>query len=119
MQHEITHRIHTEDLCQLIRVEHIALGLGHLPVAHQQPGMSEYLLRKRLAQRHQEDRPVDRMEANDILADQMKIRRPVFPVFILRSVGVIPGEGDVVAERVQPDIDHVLRVEVHRDPPGK
>ena len=38
--------------------------------------MSEYLLRQRLAQCHQENRPVDGMEPDDILTDQVQVCWP-------------------------------------------
>ena len=119
MQDKAAYRVHAEKIGKLIRVQDIALGLTHLAVAHQQPRVAENLLRKRLAERHQEDRPVDRMETDDILPDQVQVSRPVPAVFVRGTVRVIAGEGDIVAQRVKPHINHVLRIKVHRDSPGK
>ena len=44
--------IHAEEIHHVIGIQHISLGFAHLAVTLQQPGMSEYLLRKRLAERH-------------------------------------------------------------------
>ena len=80
--------------------------------------MSEYLLRKRLAQRHQEDRPVYRMETDNVLSDQMKIRRPELPVLLAAvSVGVIAETGDIVGQCVQPYIYDMLVIKVYRNSP--
>ncbi len=78
MQHEVAHGVHAKYVDQIIRVDHISLGLTHLALAHKQPRMPEHLLRQRQIQRHQHDRPVDRMEADNVFADQMQIRRPIF-----------------------------------------
>ena len=77
MQNKVSDRIHAEYMDQIIRIEDVALGLGHLAVRLQQPRMSEYLLGKRQIQAHQEGGPVDGMEADDVLADQVKVSRPV------------------------------------------
>ena len=69
MKYKVTDSIYTEEINQFISVKYISFGLTHLAVALQQPRMSEYLLRKRQIQRHEEDRPVDGMETNDILTD--------------------------------------------------
>ena len=128
MQYEIADRIHAEHVNQVIGIDHVAAGLAHLValviallglvLAAQKPRMTEYLLRQRLSQRHQEDGPVDGMEPDDILADQVQIRRPVLLVEVaVIAVHIISQSGCVVAEGVKPHIDHVLRVEIHRDSP--
>ena len=52
MNHEVTNRIHTEESCQIIRIQYVSEGFAHLAVSGEQPGMTEYLLRKRLAECH-------------------------------------------------------------------
>ena len=82
--------------------------------------MAKYLLRKRLPKRHQENRPVDRMETDNILSDQVEIRRPIFLVLLCAvAVTVITDTGDIVCQRIQPYIDHMLIVKIDRDPPLK
>ena len=118
MQHEVTHRIHAEEVHQIIRIHHVSLGLAHLAVALQQPGMAENLLRQRLAQRHQEDGPVDRMEADDILADQMQVGGPQLLILLAAvSVRIITDSGDVVGQSIQPHINHMSVVKIHRNAP--
>ena len=120
MQHEITNRIHAEHIHQIIRIDDISLGFAHLAIALQQPRMSEYLLGQRQIQCHEENRPVDRMETDDVLADQVQICGPVL-LKLLRvvAVTVIADTGDIVGQSIQPYIHHVLRIEVHRNAPGK
>ena len=129
MQHEIPHRIHAEDPNQIIRIDHVTTGLTHLHrsiVIHclfflpgkQQPGMSEDLFRKRNIQRHQHDGPIDRMEPENVLADQMQICRPVFPEqFIMIPINIIAQTCNIVGKGIDPDIDHMIRIKIHRDPP--
>ena len=82
--------------------------------------MPEHLLRQRQAQRHQEDRPVNRMETDDILSDQMKVRGPQLPELLCAvPVRVISDPRDIVGQRVQPHVGHMLRVKVNRAAPLK
>ena len=82
--------------------------------------MSEYLLRQRLAQCHQENRPVDRMEPDDILADQVQVCGPqLLILFGAVAVCIVADTGDVVGQRIQPYIDDMLGIEGHRNPPGE
>ena len=68
------------------------------------------------AGRHQERRPIDRVEAHDVLADHVQIGRPV--ALELRAVGVgKAGRGDVVGQRVDPHIHDVLGIAGHADAP--
>ena len=58
------------------------------------------------------------MEAYNILADQVKICRPVFIKFIRRmTVRVIADARDVVGQGVQPDVNDMLRVKVYGNSP--
>ena len=76
MDHIVPHRVHAEKVDQIVHIDHITLGFAHLAAVHHQPGMAEDLFGQRLPQRHQKDGPVDRVETDDILADQMQVRRP-------------------------------------------
>ncbi len=64
---------------------------------------------------HQHRRPIDRVEPEDVLADRVDVRRP-HPREPLGSVGVA-GRGDVVRQRVEPDVADVLRVPRDRHAP--
>ena len=80
--------------------------------------------RQRLAGREQHGRPVDGVEAQDALADDVhptsaaprasSAGRRASP---LRMRAVIE-RGDVVGQRVDPDVHHLAGVARHRDPPA-
>ena len=57
------------------------------------------------------------MEAGDVLADDVDVRRPPFREE--RLVGAEADPGDVVDEGVEPDVDGVVRVVGERDPPAE
>jgi hypothetical protein len=64
---------------------------------------------------HQEGRPVDRVEADDVLADQVQVGRPE-----LRHLGGFVGiaeAGEVVGQRVDPHVHHVVLAAGHLDAP--
>ena len=120
MEHEVPHRIHTEQLHQIVGVDHIAQALGHLVALHQQPGVTEHLLGQLLAHAHKENGPINGVETNDVLADQMQIRRPeLLILFVVIAIRVIAAEGDIVAQGIQPHIGHMAGVKFHGNAPGK
>ena len=82
--------------------------------------MTEYLLGQRQIKRHQENGPVDGMEADNILSNQVQIRRPV-PVKLLcgLSVTVVADSGNIVGQRIQPYIGYMLGIKAYRNPPAK
>ena len=69
MEQEIAHGVYAKYFYQLIRIKHISPGLAHLALSLQQPGMAENLLGQGQVQRHQENRPINGMEADNVLAD--------------------------------------------------
>ena len=73
-------------------------------------------LRHRDAGRHQERRPIDRVEAHDVLADDVQRRRPVALEHLALVVGKADA-GDVIGQRVDPHIHDVLVVAGHADAP--
>ena len=118
MEYEVTNCVNAEEINQCISVKNVTFGLGHLSIALQQPWMTKYLLRKRNIQSHQEDRPVNGMEADDIFTDQMKICRPVFLVHIIMvAITVITNTCDIVCKCIKPYVCDMLRIEVNRNAP--
>ena len=116
-QQEVADGIGAEFIDEAVRVDDIALGFRHLVAVDDEPAMTVDLLRQRQVEGHEDARPDNRMEADDFLADEMKVCRPVF----LELLGVVK-EADwrqVVRQRVEPDVDDVLRVDGHRDAPVK
>ena len=95
----------------------VAGRLAHPLAAVEHEAVGEDLLRQRQAGAHQHRRPVEAMEARDVLADDVQVGRPP----LLEGGRVIgePGPGQVVGQRVEPDVDAVLLVAGERDAPGR
>ena len=120
MEHEIADGIYPKEVYQLVGIKHISLRFAHLSVSLEQPGMSKYLLRQRKSQSHQENRPVNSMETDDIFSNQMQVCRPVFfKLLCTVSITVIADSGDVVGQRIQPYINHMPGIKVYRNSPFK
>ena len=98
------------------RVYHIPFGLAHFTSVHQKPSMTEDLLRQLHVQCHEHDGPVDGMESQDVLSDEMHIRRPVLLEEVIFFTSVSQS-GDVVGKRINPYIDHMSLIKGHRDAP--
>ena len=58
------------------------------------------------------------MEADDLLADKMHIGRPEVLVIVILIVHEAQGSG-IVKQRIHPDIDHMTRIKIHGNAPGK
>ncbi len=77
MKHKVAHCIYTEELNQLICIDYIVLWI-YSSYHHPEAAMDDRIpVSERQIQRHQEDRPVNRMETNNVFTDQMQICRPV------------------------------------------
>ena len=59
------------------------------------------------------------MEAKNVLADYMRVCRPIFVEQLGAAVGIIAESGDIVRKRVYPDIDDMFVVKVDRNAPFK
>ena len=81
--------------------------------------MHEDRRRQRFARGKKDRGPVDRVEADDPLADHMQPLVALAPPLAksLALVGVVE-RGDVVRERVEPDVDHLAGVARHGDAPA-
>ncbi len=93
---------------ELLRRDAGQVGLAHLLAADHQPAVGGDLLRQRQPVRHQHGRPDDRVEPEDVLADQVDVGRE--GLLELGRVGPVADGGGVVEQRVDPDVDDVLRV---------
>ena len=120
MYAEIPDRIHIENVSEVVRIDHVAFGFAHFAAALKKPRMAEHLLRKRQVEGHQENRPVDRMETDDVLADQVEIRRPeLFKLLRRMAVRIIADARDIVGQGIQPHITYMARGKVDGYAPGK
>jgi len=117
-QHEVAHRVDAVLLGELGRRHHVLQPLRHLLALDRPPAMGEDPARRRDPGGHQEGRPVDRVEAQDVLADHVQIRRPEGAELLALGVR-IAGGGDVVGQRVEPDIHDMRRIARHRDAPAE
>ena len=97
------------------RVEHVAARLAHLLAAHEQEAVDELALGQLVAGAHEHRRPDDGVELEDVLGHQVHRRRPVAGE-VLAGAGVRQRR-EVVDERVDPDVDDLLRVPRHGDAP--
>ena len=115
-QEEIAHLIDAVGVGEGDRIDHIANRLRHFLAAVEQEAVRKNPLRHRDTGRHQERRPVHRVETYDVLADDMQSGRP--PALELVAVGIRKsGGGDVVGQRIDPHIHDVLVVAGHADAP--
>ena len=115
-QQEEAQRVRAVALGQQIRIDDVALGFGHLAAVEQQPAVAEDLLGQRHTHAHEHGRPDDRVEADDLLADEMHVGRPVFFIVVVAVIHEAERRG-IVEQRVDPDIDHVTRIEIDRNAP--
>ena len=65
----------------------------------------------------QQGRPDDGVELEDVLGQQVDVGRPVAPLRVVARPRV-GKRRDVVDERVDPDVDHLLGIPGHGDAPG-
>src|SRR5699024_2496668 len=118
MKDKITNRVHTEYIYKVVCIENVSFGFTHFAVSLKKPRMSKHLLWKRKIQRHQDNRPVNCMETDNIVSDQMQICRPVFfKVFRVISIAVITDSSDIVGKGIQPYIDNVPFIKINRNSP--
>ena len=88
-------------------LQEVAPALAHPLALGQQPAVDPDLARQRQPGAHEHRRPDDGVEAVDVLADDMQVRRP--PLRERLRVVREAGARDVVDERVEPDIDDAGR----------
>jgi len=107
--------VEAEGVHQVFRGDDIADGFGHFLAVHIDEAVGEDGFWQRQSGGHQEGRPVDAVEADDVLADDVEIGRPVFGKFAVRIR--VADAGDVIGQRVQPDIHDVFFIARHRHAP--
>ena len=117
----VANTVYAKVLGKLVGMNDVALGFGHLVHTKVEPRMTEYLLRERHIESHEEDGPIDGVEAKNILTDNVYVSRPilfeVFGLLVKTLVGVITESGNVVGQRVEPNVNYVLVVKVNGNTP--
>ena len=76
-QQKVAHRVGAEALGERERIDGIAEALAHLLAVDGDPAVREDELGRRFAERPQDRRPDDRVKARDLLADELRLRRPI------------------------------------------
>ena len=119
---EIACLVEAELVRKPVRIDDIAKRFRDFLAFIRPPSMREHATRKRKTGGHQESRPVNGMEPEDVLADHMQVGRPE-PAVALgiaeRAVGRPSCCGDIVRQRIEPDIHHMRVVVRHRNAPGE
>ena len=105
---EIAESVDTVSSRKHNRVDHIALGLGHFLAADIQPAVTVYLFRKG-TEGHEKSRPYYRMKRVISLPTKCTSAGQYLSKSLYLAVHITQG-GDVVRQRVNPDIDHMLGV---------
>ena len=60
------------------------------------------------------------METDNIFADQMEVRRPIFfKQGPMSPITVITQTGYIIGQRIQPNISHMFGVKTYRNTPSK
>ena len=118
-QQIITDCVDAEQVDHIVGIDDISFGFAHLVGGEQQPRMTKYLFGERKVHAHQEDRPVDGVETEDILADDVQVSRPQLFKLLGLVLGVITNRSDIVVQCVQPDVDDMTGVEIDRNTPFK
>ena len=113
----ITVSVYAERGHKIARIQSVALGLGHLgAVGGHKEAMRENVLGQRQASSHEHCRPNNAMEADDVLANEMEVGRPVLAElgFI---IGAVAQGGQVIDQSIDPHIGDMLGVEGQRNTP--
>ena len=120
MKQVVSHGVDAEEPYEILGIEHIALGFAHLVFAHEQPRVAENLLGQGLIKCHENYRPVNCVETENVLAYEVYIGRPVFLIHIgVVALDVVAQECDVVGKGVYPNIDNMTGVKLHGHAPCK
>ena len=115
-EQEVADGVHAVAVAEDDGVNDVADGLGHLAAVHQQPAVAEDALGQRQIEGHQHGGPEDGVEAEDLLAHHVQVGRPELVVVAVLLVAVAQ-RGDIVAQRIDPDVHGVLGVEGDGDAP--
>src|SRR6185437_6357872 len=126
----VAKRVHTPFINDGNRVHDVAGGLAYFLTILLPPSVNKQLLGQGKAHRLEHDRPINRVEFQNVLADDVNIRRPEFD-FGFRASGFCPqgvpqrgvivrdGNTDVIHECIEPDVGDKMGIERQRNAPVK
>ena len=95
--------------------------LAHLLAPDEEPAVGEDLARQGQSGGHEHGGPVDSVEAQDVLADEVHVGRPCPCEELGLSSALrcaVPDCGGVVQQSVEPDVDDLALVPGQSDAPG-
>ncbi len=118
-EHEVADRVRAEVGGELQRIDHVARGLRHLLAVDGPPAVAEEEVRRAEPRGLQHRRPVDRVEARDLLAEHVDDLGPLGPEVVAARRSLPQRRGVVVRQGVDPHVDDVRRVVGHGDAPGE
>ena len=115
----ISYRVNTEMLYKILRINYVTSWLTHLFITDKHPRMSEHLFRKRFAQCHKHNRPINCMETKNVLTDNMHICRPILIIQFALFFRCIAKGRNIVWKCVNPHVHDMSRVKLNRNTPCK
>ena len=116
---EVAEGIGTEVVDHLVGIDDVAAALGHLLAVHRPPAVGEDGRSGAAVQRHQHGGPVHGVRGENIFPDQMDIGGPVTSRAGRLSLRGYSRAGDVIDQRVEPDVGDVVLIEGKFDAPGE
>src|SRR3972149_12077590 len=75
-QQDVTGAVGAQHVDDRVRVQEVAAALAHALAPYEQPAVDPDLARRLDARTPEHGRPVDRLEARDVLADDVQVGRP-------------------------------------------
>ena len=122
-------RIHAPFIDHSNRIHHVTGAFAHAFAIFLPPAVHENLFWQRKAHRFEHDRPINRVELQNILADDMKVAGPQGKVRSARCrvrsvqgrrnrfIAVRGRNADVIHQCVKPHVRDVIRIEGQGDAP--
>src|SRR5438445_11894206 len=104
----ISQRIDADGASDRLGVSDVTFGFAHLLLLKEEPAVGENGFWKRLLRSQEEGRPIDAMEADDFLADQMELRGPI--PFPLQFVVAVADAAEIAGVCVIRDVSDLLGI---------
>ena len=106
-EHEVAEILQSVRIGDLFGVDDVPFGLGHFLTVAGPPAMSGDVFGQGHVKAHEKRWPVDRMEAKDVLADQVYPSRPILHEALVSAVAQ---SREVIHQGIEPDIHDVFGV---------
>ena len=117
----ISYTVNTEYLGKLISKHDVTARFAHLISSEIKPRMTKDLFGKRKLKCHKENRPINSMESQNILAYNMHVCGPIFlemlTLLFKALVRIVTDSGNIIRQSVKPYVYDVLVVEINGNSP--